>query len=108
VRSIAKTLGISVETVRHHVKTMFRKTAAHSQEEWSGCSIRVSHRRKSAEAADTWFQRRDRTETRSWKNLRKTLRVRRERRDGFQTPSSRRSRRESSWKNALRPRRARR
>lgn len=33
VRSIAKTLGISVETVRHHVKTMFRKTAAHSQEE---------------------------------------------------------------------------
>jgi DNA-binding CsgD family transcriptional regulator len=33
VRSIAKTLGISVETVRHHVKTMFRKTGAHAQEE---------------------------------------------------------------------------
>ena len=33
LRSIAKTLGISVETVRHHVKAMFRKTGAHSQEE---------------------------------------------------------------------------
>lgn len=33
VRSIAEALGISVETVRRHVKTMFRKTGAHSQEE---------------------------------------------------------------------------
>jgi len=33
LRSIAKTLGISVETVRQHVKAMFRKTGAHSQED---------------------------------------------------------------------------
>jgi DNA-binding NarL/FixJ family response regulator len=32
LRSIAQTLGISVETVRRHVKTMFRKTGVHSQE----------------------------------------------------------------------------
>jgi PAS domain S-box-containing protein len=31
-RSIARTLGISVETVRRHVKAMFRKTGVHSQE----------------------------------------------------------------------------
>jgi DNA-binding CsgD family transcriptional regulator len=33
LRSIATALGISVETVRNHVKAMFRKTGAHSQEE---------------------------------------------------------------------------
>jgi DNA-binding CsgD family transcriptional regulator len=32
LRSIAQTLGISVETVRRHVKAMFRKTGVHSQE----------------------------------------------------------------------------
>jgi DNA-binding CsgD family transcriptional regulator/PAS domain-containing protein len=32
VRSIAQTLGISVETVRRHLKAMFRKTGVHSQE----------------------------------------------------------------------------
>ena len=32
LRSIAETLGISVETVRRHVKGMFRKTGVHSQE----------------------------------------------------------------------------
>ena len=32
LRSIAQTLGISTETVRRHVKTMFRKTGVHSQE----------------------------------------------------------------------------
>jgi PAS domain S-box-containing protein len=31
-RTIAQTLGLSVETVRHNVKTMFRKTGVHSQE----------------------------------------------------------------------------
>lgn len=33
IRSIAETLKISVATVRNHVKTMFRKTGAHSQDE---------------------------------------------------------------------------
>jgi DNA-binding CsgD family transcriptional regulator/PAS domain-containing protein len=33
LRSIAQTLGISIETVRRHVKAMFRKTGVHSQEE---------------------------------------------------------------------------
>ena len=32
LRSIAQTLGISVETVRRHLKAMFRKTGVHSQE----------------------------------------------------------------------------
>jgi PAS domain S-box-containing protein len=32
VQSIARTLGISIETVRRHVKAMFRKTGVHSQE----------------------------------------------------------------------------
>lgn len=32
VRSVARTLGLSVETVRRHVKAMFRKTGVHSQE----------------------------------------------------------------------------
>jgi DNA-binding NarL/FixJ family response regulator len=32
LRSIAQTLGISIETVRRHVKSMFRKTGVHSQE----------------------------------------------------------------------------
>jgi PAS domain S-box-containing protein len=32
LRSIAHTLGISIETVRRHVKAMFRKTGVHSQE----------------------------------------------------------------------------
>ena len=32
LRSIAQTLGISIETVRRHVKAMFRKTGVHSQE----------------------------------------------------------------------------
>jgi DNA-binding CsgD family transcriptional regulator/PAS domain-containing protein len=32
LRSIAHTLGISIETVRRHVKTMFRKTGVHSQD----------------------------------------------------------------------------
>lgn len=32
LRSIAQTLGISIETARRHVKTMFRKTGVHSQE----------------------------------------------------------------------------
>ena len=32
LRSIGQTLGISVETVRRHVKAMFRKTGVHSQE----------------------------------------------------------------------------
>jgi DNA-binding CsgD family transcriptional regulator len=32
LRSVGKRLGISVETVRRHVKTMFRKTGVHSQE----------------------------------------------------------------------------
>jgi DNA-binding CsgD family transcriptional regulator/PAS domain-containing protein len=32
LRSIGQTLGISIETVRRHVKTMFRKTGVHSQE----------------------------------------------------------------------------
>jgi DNA-binding CsgD family transcriptional regulator/PAS domain-containing protein len=32
LRSIAQMLGISIETVRRHVKAMFRKTGVHSQE----------------------------------------------------------------------------
>jgi DNA-binding NarL/FixJ family response regulator len=32
LRSIAQTLGISIETARRHVKAMFRKTGVHSQE----------------------------------------------------------------------------
>jgi DNA-binding CsgD family transcriptional regulator/PAS domain-containing protein len=32
LRTVARTLGISIETARRHVKSMFRKTGVHSQE----------------------------------------------------------------------------